>query len=212
MWWTFATYPKKKIQDTYTFVSIWNCFQNVREGIEWKKELGMIGLDHFLSTQNTTHQLSALNFLEHIIPRLKDSDCINEILDYCDVIETLSQHSSSACRDKALDIMKWIYDAFRPPFVGKDKTLKEKLANQSRICLIRGKLRSHSNNTGHFSPISVPHPCVTWQYDFYRKHSSLKTFEVRFSSKIDTWHFGELPSPCVILWHFRDHPHSPLLL
>ena len=100
----------------------------------------MIGLDHFLSTQSTPHQLSALNFLEKILPLLKESDCINDILEYCDVIGTLAQHSSSRCREKALDIMKWIYDAFRPPFVGKDKALKEMLANQSRVCLIRGKL------------------------------------------------------------------------
>ncbi len=99
----------------------------------------MIGLDHFLSTHNTTHQLSALNFLEIVIQRLKDSDCLTEILQYCDVIETLSKHSSSSCREKALDIMKWIYDAFRPPFGGKDKALKEKLANRSRVCLIQGK-------------------------------------------------------------------------
>ena len=63
------------------------------------------------------------------------------ILDYCDVIEMLSHHSDVRCREKALDIMKWIFDKFQPPFAdGKNRDLVEQLANLSRICLIKGML------------------------------------------------------------------------
>ena len=47
--------------------------ENIREGSEWKKELGMIGIYDFLATQNAKQQLLALNFLEKVVPRLADA-------------------------------------------------------------------------------------------------------------------------------------------
>ena len=112
--------------------------ENIREGSEWKKELGMIELSHFMTTQNATHQLSALIFFEKAVSRLKDTGNLAVIVEFCDVIAGLADHASVSIREKSLEIFRWIYDAFRPPFVGKNTELQEKLANQSRLCLIKG--------------------------------------------------------------------------
>jgi len=72
-------------------------------------------------------------------------------------------------------------------------------------------LRGHSNNTWHFlAYFRHTHTRVTWQFSFYRKHSFLKTFSVKFSSKIDKKMTRDIsvdpPRPCVIWWHFREPP------
>jgi len=47
--------------------------EKIADGSEWKKELGTIEIEYFLNLQNSDNKVHALNFVEKVVPRLKES-------------------------------------------------------------------------------------------------------------------------------------------
>jgi hypothetical protein len=112
---------------------------NVSEGSEWKKELGMIEIEHFLKSKNSEHQLFALNFVEKIAPRLFDSGNLQVLVEFCDIVADISEQSPSvSCRQKSFDILRWIFDATKSHSLGSGAGYHEEMHNKSRIALVKG--------------------------------------------------------------------------
>ena len=114
--------------------------QNVREGSEWKKELGMIQIDNFLNSKNPDQQLSSLNFVEKVVPWLAESGHVQVIAESLfEVGADISERgSSTACRQKSFDILRMIFKATKPPFVGTEARFRDDLNRKSRAALVKG--------------------------------------------------------------------------
>ena len=114
--------------------------QNIRDGSKWNQELGMIQINHFLTSKNTDQQLSSLNFVEKVIPRLAESGNLQVIADSLfKIVADVSEESLSvACRLKSFDILRLIFEASRPPFAGPEARVREDLHQKSRAALVKG--------------------------------------------------------------------------
>ena len=113
--------------------------EKIREGSEWSKELGTIEVEYFLNLQNSDHKFHALNFVAKVIPRLAESANWQLLENFCDsVAGILEQSSSVSCREKSIDILRWIFDATKPPFPPNGDGCHERLFNKSRIALVKG--------------------------------------------------------------------------
>ena len=83
---------------------------NVKEGSEWKKELGMIDLEYFLSHPKTENQLAALCFTEKIMQFIDLEREEQVVLSIFKALEKFSVHKNVSCRQKMYAIMRLIYE------------------------------------------------------------------------------------------------------